>query len=211
MLSMKVNGINNQEKDTEEVIKSGVMVVSTKDIGKMIKPMEKEDLFTQMEISMTDTGKMIKPTDSVVTLILMEQSIKDIGKMISNMVRVKNNGQTVLNTLEATSTERKMVSVNSFGQINLHMMVNLLITIFTAKESTDGQTEENTSETGLIIKFMVKVSSHGLIDVNMRESTMMIRSRVMEFLPGQMEGNTMDNGSMESKKVSESITTQREN
>ena len=123
--NMKVNGTLLPRKDMAVDIKSGVMAPSMKDIGKMIKPMEEEDLFMLMEISMMATGKTIKLMDMDNTLTLMVPNTKDTGSTTSNMDKVKNIGQMVLSMKEIINTAKRMVLVNSIGLISHHMLVIL--------------------------------------------------------------------------------------
>jgi len=110
-----VSGIEQQVKNTEEVIRFGVMEAYMKDTGKMIKQMEEVGLFMQMEISMTAIGRMIRHMDMVNIRILMEPSMKDIGLTTNNMVKAWKNGLMVLNMKVLTNSVRKMDMESSFG------------------------------------------------------------------------------------------------
>ena len=63
----------------DEAIKSGLMVVSMRAIGQMIRQMEEVDLYMLMEIFMMDFGKMTKPTDMDNILTRMELNTREIG------------------------------------------------------------------------------------------------------------------------------------
>lgn len=64
------------------------MVRSTKDIGKIIKCMEKEYLNGQMAVSMRVIMLMIRNKEWVRLLGLMEESTKECGSMVCNTVKV---------------------------------------------------------------------------------------------------------------------------
>ena len=59
-----------------------------KDGGKIIKQMEKVDLFTPMVTYMMENGLMIKLMVLVYIVILMAQNMKVTGKKINNMATV---------------------------------------------------------------------------------------------------------------------------
>jgi hypothetical protein len=52
-------------KDVDMVRKYGLMVISTKEIGKKILEMERVNLFGPMAIAILDNGKIIKKMDKV--------------------------------------------------------------------------------------------------------------------------------------------------
>lgn len=134
-------------------------------------------------------GRMIRLMDLVNTLIRMELNTKDIGLMINSMDKEKNTGQTVLNMKVHINMERKTVMVNSYGLINHHIVVLLLITIFTVMANIDGLIIESILEIGLTIKCMELVFLLGLMEENMKEIISMTKSKVMVYSLGQMEDN----------------------
>ena len=86
---------------------------------------------------------MTKPVAMEFTHILMELNTKVIGKMISSMVKDKKYGLTVHNTKATTSSDKKMVRVNSLGLTNHLLTATFLRIIFMEKELIVGQTVEN--------------------------------------------------------------------
>ena len=62
------------------------MAIFMKEIGSMIRPTEKDDIFTIMEHNIKDTGRMISSTDSERKLGQMELIMRDNMKMERNMV-----------------------------------------------------------------------------------------------------------------------------
>jgi hypothetical protein len=60
-LAIKENGLRTKKLDRGKAYKYGQMDLCMKDGGKIIKQMEKVDLFTLMVISMMVIGKTIKP------------------------------------------------------------------------------------------------------------------------------------------------------
>lgn len=206
---MKENGTQKRIYDMAAVIKYGPMEVFMMVTGKVTKRMDVDDLFTPMVIYMMVTGEMIKLMDLGNTLIRTEPSMKDIGKMINNMERAKNNGQMVLNMKVNINMERKMVSVNSVGLINLAIVATSSITISMDKELIPGPTVEFLTVTGTTIKCMVQVLSLGLMVVDMKASISWIKKKVMEFSIGLMVVGTMDTGKMVNKRVWEFILMPR--
>ena len=72
---------------------------------------------------MMASGKMIKPMDWENIHIPMEPNMKDFGLTTNNTVKEKKNGLMVPSMKVTINSERKMVLVNFCGQINLHMKV----------------------------------------------------------------------------------------
>ena len=134
-------------------------------------------------------GRMIRLMVLVNTLILMELNMKDIGLMTNSMDKEKSIGQMVLNMKVHINMERKMVLVNSYGLINHHIVVLLLITIFTGMVNIDGLIIESILVIGLTIKCMELVFLLGLTEENMKEIISMTKSKVMVYSRGQMGDN----------------------
>ena len=82
-----------KEKDME--YKNGRMVQNTMDIGKMIKPMEKENYTMHLEIYMMENGKMIKLMEKEYICNIKAVDMKEIGLKMNNMVMDKKYGQMV--------------------------------------------------------------------------------------------------------------------
>jgi len=70
----------------------GLIIVDTKVIGKIIKPMVKVSSIIRMEIYSKVSGTMIWLMGSASISMLMEQFMKVIGKMIISMVSAKKYG-----------------------------------------------------------------------------------------------------------------------
>ena len=66
-------------RDTVMVSKHGLIVVSMRGTGILIKQMDMENCIMQMEISMRASGRTIKLMDTDNTLILMEHNMKATG------------------------------------------------------------------------------------------------------------------------------------
>lgn len=73
--------------------KNGLMVLFIKVHGKMIRLMDQENLFIQMEIIIKDNGKTIKLKDMVYIKKLMEETTMVNGFQINHMVTEQNSGQ----------------------------------------------------------------------------------------------------------------------
>ena len=205
-----MNGIPRQSKGTVEDTKFGAMEVSMKVTGRVTKQMAEEDLFMLMVTYMTVTGKMIRHMVSGNIPTLMERNMKVIGLMINNTGKEKNTGLMEPNMKVNTSSERKMVTDNFYGQIAQATVVSSLITTSMEKVLTLGPMVEFTTEIGSKTKCMVEEYLLGRMDASTRENTLMIRNRDMESFIGQMEDSMMDTGCQASKKVLVSISMQKE-
>jgi hypothetical protein len=73
------------DRDMVLVLKYGLMVRSMKEIGSIIKLMEKASSGTQMVIFMRETGLMIKQMGMENIFMSMELNTKDIGRTIYRM------------------------------------------------------------------------------------------------------------------------------
>lgn len=124
---MKASGVEASETEWES--KLGLMVLSTREIGKTIELTVMENLLTSMVMFMKATGSMTRPTGTASTHMSTARATKVIGSMIYSMVRAKKAGLTVPFTKVNTLLERNM-----------------------AGECTDGMMEASTKENGLRIK-----------------------------------------------------------
>jgi hypothetical protein len=183
-----------------EDIKSGVMAAFTKVIGNATKLMVVEDSFMLMETFMTDIGRMIKPMDMDNILIPMVLNTKATGSTISSTVKAKSTGQMVHNTKEHINSVKRTDMDNSSGPIDLATMETLLTIIFTARVHIPGLMAEFTMETGNRIKCTEEVYSHGPMVGSTKENTSTIRNKDMESSTGQMVVSMMGTGWLESKK-----------
>ena len=77
--NMKVNGTPLQTKDMAVENKFGIMEVSMKETGQMIKPMDMVGLYMRKEMCTTGNGKMIWHLAMVPTLIVMALSMMETG------------------------------------------------------------------------------------------------------------------------------------
>jgi len=83
---MMESGSPEKTSDKVKEDKFGQMVPCTRDGGRIIKPMERVDLFMPMEMYMMANGSMTKPMDLVFIAIWMELNMKVIGRRTNNMV-----------------------------------------------------------------------------------------------------------------------------
>lgn len=183
-----------ENKDMDEVYKSGRMAAFMRAIGRMTKPMDAAVLSTQMETFTTVIGQMTKPAVMVFIPILMELNTRVIGKMISSMVKVRKYGPTVRNTKATISLDKKMVLVNSFGLTNRLSMATFLRTIFMVTELIVGQMVENIAVNGFATKCMERVFFFGVIRDATKAAISMTKNTDMVFSCGQMEGSMTASG-----------------
>lgn len=76
----------------EEENKYGKTSLSIKGIGKIIKPMEEDVLSTLMVMFTKESGKMTKPMVKVFTITTMDQATMDNGMRIFRKVLEYKNG-----------------------------------------------------------------------------------------------------------------------
>ena len=145
---MKVNGMKPLTREMAKDSKSGLMVLSMKDTGRMIKPTEEADLFMQMEMYTKVSGKTTRLTVMEDICTQMVLSMKVSGKKTSNMVKVKRHGQMVPVTRETMLKVKKMVSANSNGLMGQHMKGSSLTTTFMEEVSMCGLTIDATMASG---------------------------------------------------------------
>jgi len=93
-----VNFLINRDMDTG--YKCGLMVLNTKEIGKIIVHEEKGNFGTSMAIFIKDNGLMIKQMDTEYIFIQTELNIKVIGNKICRMDMVLKHGQMEQNMKE---------------------------------------------------------------------------------------------------------------
>ena len=74
-------------KETVKVIKFGLMVLFTRDTGKMIKLTAEEDLSTLMVMFMKETGRMTKLTEKENIYTQTALNTKASGKKINNTAK----------------------------------------------------------------------------------------------------------------------------
>ena len=98
--------------ETVKVSRDGPTAVSTKVNGNREKLKDTEYSIMLMAISTKAIGKMIKPMAQVLTLTQMEPSTSASGKTISSMVRDWSRGLTTLSMMVNTRKARNTAKVN---------------------------------------------------------------------------------------------------
>ena len=145
---MKANGIRNPTSVTAVVTKSGKTVASTKDTGKMIWPMEREDLSMQTARSTKECGKMIKLMDLEHTLTKTVPSTQGSGIQTNSTESVLKPGLMVPSIVDPTTKERSMERDSSSGQTS-HLTTEISKTIISrVKASTSGLMVVSITATG---------------------------------------------------------------
>lgn len=189
---MMENGLEDSEMVM--VFSNGLMVLDTRDSGKIIELMARANLLILMATFMTVTGLMIKPTDMVSIIISMEPCTKDSGETIFNMEREKNHGQINQSMRVNIWQERSMVLVFTLGTMDLDTLVNGMKIKSRDSVPTVGLTVVNIKESGLIIIWMVWVYTHGPMEDATWENTRMTRSMDTVYTNGLMVDFTLVNG-----------------
>ena len=183
------------------VYKSGKMVPNMKETGCSIKHAVKANSGMLMEISSRDNGKMIKPMAMEFTYIRMVLGTKVNGKTISNTVMVKKFGQIIHNMKDFIMRVRSMVVASTSGRMVLGTTVNGMRIGLKAKVSTNGKMEERILDNGKIIICTVKVLIHGLMAGDTKANMKWIRNMDMVSIIGQMVVYTKEIGLMENNMV----------
>ena len=91
---------------------SGQMVHATKECGKMIRQMVRENLYTLMVIFMRVSGSMIRLKELALTLTPTAPTTKVNGLMINSTVKELNPGLMVQDMKASMRMERKKVRVD---------------------------------------------------------------------------------------------------
>jgi hypothetical protein len=198
-------GVSRRIREKARVSRYGQMDHYMKDIGGMIRQMEKVDLFILMGMSMRVIGFPIKLKVMEFTLTWMVLNTKANGRRINSTVRVKRHGQTVQCTKVTISMERNTASVTSSGVMARYTRGNSTTTILKVKVNTDGQMAGHSEASGRITKCMVGVCSHGQMEGSMKASTLRIKNKAKGHSTGLMAGDTSDNGLMANSMVGEHL------
>jgi len=106
------------------------MVQSMKATGKMIKQMEKGDLFMLTEMYMKEIGLMIRRMAMVLICMLMGQNMLENGVMTNSMALVRKTGWMGAALKGITRMEKNMEKENLNGLTNQFTMVNFFKIIF---------------------------------------------------------------------------------
>lgn len=126
----------------------------------MIRPMEKELIFPNVEPSMLASGLRISRMERENKLGLMKPSILESTKMARNTERANSCGQMIVPMKATFSKTTSMASVNINGKTDAPMKDNGKITKCRVKVHLPGQTEGNTLET--MFKTESKASEYSL-------------------------------------------------
>jgi len=102
----------------------GPMVLSTKEIGGIIKPVVLANSFMSTAIYLMGSGNKIKQMAMGLTCIQMEPNMKVSGRMICSMGRVQNYGQTAASTLVTFLKGKSMGKANMNGLMGAFMKEN---------------------------------------------------------------------------------------
>ena len=142
--------MENGSEDSEMVMvySNGLMVLDTRDSGRIIELMARANLLILMATFMTVTGLMIKRTDMVSIIILMVPCTKGNGETIFNMEREKNHGQINQSMRVNTWQERSMVLVFTLGTMDQDIQVNGMKTKSRDSVPTVGLMVVNIKENG---------------------------------------------------------------
>jgi hypothetical protein len=101
-----IRGSGRMEIGMVMEFKFGQMERSMKDIGGIIKHMEKESFGILMGMYLMESGKMIKLMVMEYIRMLMEQNMKENGKMIYKVEEELKCGQMDLNMKECIKMDR---------------------------------------------------------------------------------------------------------
>ena len=107
----------------EKVRKLGKMELSTRVIGGMEWPKEKEFSIMLMVTYIPENFSKIEQTVLVFMFIKMDKSTKDFGKMICKMAQEKKNLKTAVNMTECSKMEKNGDKVLINGQTAPFMSV----------------------------------------------------------------------------------------
>lgn len=185
-----VSGLLAQKLGRDAELKSGLMAVSTKVTGKMVRQQERVGSFTLTVMSTTATGRRIKLMALVFILIWMELRTRVIGAKISSTATVLKHGQMALHMMAHTNLEKSTEKENSLGLMVAHIKEILMTTTSKVTAFTTGVIRESMSANGKTIKWKALESSIGQMVVRTMEHTSTTKKRVMASFAGPMAVST---------------------
>ena len=112
-----------------KAFKLGLMALSTKAGGRIIRLVDEAVSFTAMVICTLACGSTTKLMVTANTYIKMELVTKEIGTKISSMVKESKHGLTVPNMRVSTLMGRSMAQESLRGLMEIFIMANLKKTI----------------------------------------------------------------------------------
>ena len=145
--STLVSGMRRVTK-RDVAFKYGSMDPCMRATGRAIKQTEKVVSSMLMVISTTENGKMTKHTVLAPIITLTVPNTREIGSRTSNTVKVRRNGLMVPAMKAPIQRVRNTAKVNSCGQTSRRMRVISTITTSRAKEFTLGRMAENMLASG---------------------------------------------------------------
>ena len=143
-----------------------------------------------MVISTKDGGSMIKPMEKELIPILMGLSIKAIGFKIRSTVMELRHGRMDPFTKGTIEKERSIAEVSNALLMAVIMKDNFLMIKNPVSVSSSGQMKDYMKVNGAATKCMVKASSSGMTIDATKDSSKMMSVPVLGHLPGSMDGNT---------------------
>ena len=144
--------------------KYGQMVQNMKDSGKLIWLKVLEDSFWLMEMFTKEIGLMIKRMERVSTFMPKELLTKVAGLKTSKKAQEEKSGQMAHTTKELTSKERSMDKASFSGLTEPSIMDSGKTTKCTDQENSNGLMVEHTKENMPMIRSMDRGFTHGLME-----------------------------------------------
>lgn len=115
----RASGITTSAVD--KVYRFGLMELNMREIGNITSSMGMAKYGDQMVTFTTEIGKTTNIKDTASLFLFQDISTRDGGKMISSMDRVKNSGQTDLNTVDIIMKEKNTALENTTGAMEVAM------------------------------------------------------------------------------------------
>ena len=178
----------------DTAFRSGLMELSMKVFGIMVRQLERASLSTLMVTFMKEIGNKTKLLATACTCITTEHAIKANGCKTTNMGMEPRLGPMEALTLDTTSKAKNMERANTYGKMEASMMDFGSKTKSQALGSIFGQMEGDIRENGLTTKCMAWESTLGETDADMKVNINLIRSMVLGHTLGLTGVSTWENG-----------------
>lgn len=173
------------------------MAPATRVIGVSTKLTVKVYTFTSTGISTMVNGLMIKPMDTEPIFMQMEPSIKGTGRMTCSTATVSKIGSINQNMKASTSKVLNMGAESSTGRMAQFMMETGSKTKSTEREPTSGLMDVNTVENGKTTSCMATEFRSGAMAEGTKASTCKTKSMALEHTLGIMAADFTVSGRME--------------
>lgn len=191
--------------EKEKELKFGKMAPNSLGTGKTIWQMVKVDWYMLMVIITRDSGKMTKHKAMVYISISIVHRMKVNGKMISNKdmgLKLQLMGR---DTKETLNLVENMELARWYGEMARFIVVSSMITKYKGREPILGKMAEFSLGSGKIIWWKAEAPSCLVMAEDMKATIRKTKKMDMESSTGQMDERIRVNGKMENNTEKDCI------